>query len=115
MWTEVCLSTEALLLVYCTPLSPSPGERSSKLPLDPQCLDFLTAQPRARPCPGEAAAERPYLLRCQVSGGGLAAEAEHLLVVTRSTLKIKGWTGGQMGSQEEKAEFKESGYRVSDS
>lgn len=50
-----------------------------------------------------------------MSGGGLAAEAEHLLVVTRPTLKIKGWTGGQMGSQEEKAEFKENGYRVSDS
>lgn len=50
-------------------------------------------------------------------GGGrvLASEAEHLLTDMKTFLKIKAWTGGQMRSQEVKAEFKESGYRVSDS
>lgn len=80
-------------------------------------ISLLTAQPRARPCPGEAS--RRKALFTQVPGvlgrGGLASEAEHLLTDTRPSLKMKGWNGGRMGSQEEKAEFKESGYGVSDS
>lgn len=74
----------------------------------------LLAQHRAGPWGRSQQKGRIYPgARCK-GQGRLASQTGHLFTDRRLCLKSKGRTGGQMGSQEETAEFKESGCRLSD-